>query len=134
MSAVPKRIFIVDDEASLTRLLKAALENAGSYRVEYSNHATQALAAARAFQPDVVLLDVIMPDGSGTELAAQFKADEHLKALPIIFLTAAVPKQPTGAHEGTLGGYPCLAKPVTLDELIACLEKQFAAGSQQPSA
>jgi len=133
MSADPKRIFIVDDEASFTRLLKAALENAGSYRVEYSNHATQALAAARAFQPDVVLLDVIMPDGSGAELATQFKADEHLKAAPIIFLTAAVPKH-AAAREGTLAGYPCLAKPITLEALIACLERQLGTESQKPSA
>jgi len=118
-----KRILIIDDEARFTRLLKVALENTGGYEVAQANSAAEGLAAARTAPPDLILLDVIMPDQSGVEVASQLGADERLKKTPIVFLTAAVPKDAAESRRGMLNGRPFLAKPVSLDDLIACIEE-----------
>ena len=129
-----KRILVIDDEARFTRLLKVALENSGGYEVAQANSAAEGLAAARtAPPPDLILLDVIMPDQSGTEVASQLGADEQLKKTPIVFLTAAVPKDAADSRRGTLNGRPFIAKPVSLDDLIACIEQHVTTVGEQPS-
>lgn len=117
-----KRILIVDDEASFTRLLKLNLEQTEAYDVRVENWAEDALPAAREFKPDLVLLDVVMPRMFGGDVAAQLQADPALKTTPIVFLTAAVKKSGVAAHGGTISGFPFLAKPVSADEVIACIE------------
>jgi CheY-like chemotaxis protein len=116
-----KRILIVDDEESFTRLLKLNLEAGGSYRVRTENRASQALPAAREFRPDLVLLDIMMPEMDGGDVAAVLKADPDLKNVPIVFLTAAVKKDEVKARGGEVGGHPYLAKPVDVETVIACL-------------
>ena len=113
-----KRILIIDDEPSLTRLVKWNLEATGKYKVREENLAEHALAAAREFKPELVLLDVMMPGKDGGDVASQLQAAPELKGVPIVFLTAAVKKDEQGVH----GGFPYLAKPVDLEELKACLE------------
>lgn len=121
-----KRILIVDDEAGLTRLLKLNLEATGKYEVREENWAGAALAAARQFKPDLILLDVMMPGHDGGEIAARLQASPALEKIPIVFLTAAVKKEELGLRGGLVGGFPCLAKPVDLDEVLACIEKHLA--------
>lgn len=116
-----QRILVVDDEPSITRLLKLNLEQTGSYVVQEETVAEQALATAETFRPDLILLDVMMPGLDGGELASQFQASRKLKRVPIVFLTAAVKKEEVASHGGLIGGLPFLAKPVDLPEVIACL-------------
>lgn len=118
-----KRILLVDDEKSLTTLLKLNLEESGRYEVRVENWPEDALAAAREFKPDLVLLDLIMPRLPGGDVAAQIKADPALKDTPIVFLTAAVRKSQVEDHEGIICDHPCLAKPATADEVMAMIEK-----------
>jgi CheY-like chemotaxis protein len=120
-----KRILIVDDEESFTRLLKLNLEAGGAYRVRTENRAPQALSAAREFRPDLILLDVMMPEMDGGDVAASIKADPELTNIPIVFLTAAVKKEEVKSHGGVVGGHPYLAKPVDAETVIACLRKQL---------
>ncbi len=89
----PKKILVVDDEPSITSLLKLNLEKTGAYTVRVENEGAQALPAARQFKPDLVLLDVMMPDLDGGDAAAQIRADPLLRDVPIVFLTAAVKKE-----------------------------------------
>src|SRR5438477_10668877 len=117
-----KRILVVDDKASNTRLVKLYLEQTNDYVVRAENDATAALSAAEEFQPHLILLDVMMPGMDGGELAACFQANSKVKAVPIVFLTAAVTKQEVEAGGGRLGGFPFLAKPVVLPEVVACLK------------
>lgn len=116
-----KRILLIDDEASFTRMLKLNLEKTGGYEVREENRGTRGLAAAREFQPDLILLDVIMPDVDGGDVAAQIKTDQNLKNTPIVFLTAVVTKK----EEGMVGGHPFIAKPVDAEEVVECIEKQL---------
>lgn len=118
-----KRILLVDDEKSLTSLLKLNLEETGNYDVRVENWPEDALAAAREFKPDLVLLDIIMPRMPGGNVAAQIDNDPQLKGTPIVFLTAAIRKHQVEDHEGVICDHPCLAKPATVEEVIAMIEK-----------
>jgi CheY-like chemotaxis protein len=122
VKAGKKRILVVDDRASNSRLVKLYLEQTNDYVVREENNAKAALAAAEEFRPHLILLDVMMPDLDGGELASRFKASPNLKAVPIVFLTAAITKEEAHGGDGLLGGYPFLAKPVVLKELVACLK------------
>src|SRR5436305_13844834 len=117
-----KRILLVDDEKSFTTLLKLNLEETGNYEVRVENWAEDALNAAREFKPDLVLLDLIMPRMPGGNVAAQITEDPELRNTPIVFLTAAVRKQQVEENEGIICERPCLAKPATVETVIAAIE------------
>lgn len=148
--ALSPKILAVDDEQSITRLLKLTLEENGQFVVREENCGSHALEAAREFKPDLILLDIIMPDISGGEVAAKLKQDPKFKQTPIIFLTALISpetaKQVSQAGDyrflakattleglfdsirGTLDAkdlepYACLAKPFSVDELFACVDR-----------
>jgi CheY-like chemotaxis protein len=127
-----KKILLVDDEIGFTRLLKLNLEQTNQYEVRVENWPEDALRAAQEFQPDAILLDVMMPRVFGGDIAAAIRADPKLQAIPIIFLTAAVRKPRVDEHAGFISGFPLLAKPASTQEVIQALESQF--NPQQPKA
>ena len=77
-----KRILVIDDEPSITRLLKLNLEQTDHYEVREENDSTRALDAAREFKPDLVISDVMMPEVGGGEVAAQLREDPALRRVP----------------------------------------------------
>ncbi len=116
-----KRILVIDDEPSFTRVLKLFLEKTGTYEVRDENRGEMALTAAKQFRPDLILLDIVMPDMDGGEIASNIIADESLKDTPIIFLTAAVAKD----EEGIISGRPFIAKPANGEVVIQCIENNL---------
>ncbi len=118
-----KKILVIDDEEALTRLVKLNLEATGNYEVMTENRGSQALAAVKAFKPDLVLLDILMPDMDGSDVAGQIMADKDVSDTPIVFLTAMIRKEETKASCGVIGGHPFIAKSVSIKELISCVEK-----------
>jgi two-component system, OmpR family, response regulator len=126
MNPSKKRILVVDDEAGFTRLLKLNLEQTGSYEVLAENAPDRAVSSARRFKPDLILLDVMMPEMDGGTLAAALRASPSLELVPIVFLTAAVKKEEVVSHRGQIGGFPFIAKPVDLGELVKCIEEHLA--------
>ena len=125
-----KRILAVDDKPSVTRNLKLSLESSGSYEVLGENHAANALAAARNFRPDLILMDVIMPEMDGGDVAARLHADPVLRDTPVIFLTGIVSNEETGGHELVSGEDTFLAKPVDTEVLIKCIERTLSRKSR----
>ena len=125
-----QRILVIDDEPSITRSLKLNLEANGGYEVRTVNNPRHALEMARKFKPDLVLLDVMMPEMDGGEVAAQLQANPMLKDVPVIFLTAIVSNQETGGHEMVSGTNAFLAKPVDWHELKACLAEHLGSELQ----
>jgi CheY-like chemotaxis protein len=113
-----KRILMVDDEAAFTNMVRRALEATGRFEVQAENFALSALATAKKFRPDVILLDVIMPMTDGGTVATQFKADPHLCGTPVIFLTAAVSRSESSKGSRNQGGELFLSKPVKLETLV----------------
>src|SRR5262249_33792659 len=95
-----KRLLLVDDEEAFGRLLKLNLEETGSYEVNVETDGTNAVATARAFQPDLILLDVVMPDTDGGTIGAAILADRELQNVPIIYLTAAISRKELGGPSG----------------------------------
>ena len=122
-----KRILIVDDEISSTRLLKLTLEQTNHYDVRVENWAENAVTAAQEFQPDLILLDVMMPRMFGGDVAARLRADTNLKTTPIVFLSAAVSRERVSEHDGVISGFPFLAKPASVEDVINCIEQHLAA-------
>jgi two-component system, OmpR family, response regulator len=123
ITTATKRILVVDDRVSDSRLVKLYLERDGDYVVREVNDAKAALAAAEEFEPSLILLDLMMPGIGGTELAGRFAASPKLKAVPIVFLTAAVTKEQVDSVGGRIGKFPYLAKPIVLTEVAACLKR-----------
>lgn len=126
MQTDKKRILVVDDQISDTRFVKLSLESTNDYLVREENDAASAISTAEEFQPDLILLDVMMPGVDGGELAARFRAHPELKVVPIVFLTAAITKQEVDQRGGLVAGTPFLAKPVAMPEMIACIERQLS--------
>ena len=81
------RILAVDDEPDVTELLKYKLEQEG-YRCEVLNDPVKFVGFLREFQPDLILLDIMMPSINGMQLCNIVKADPLMQQIPIIFLTA----------------------------------------------
>jgi len=82
-----KRILVVDDEVDVTELLSYHLRQRG-FEVKALNDSRLALETARQFRPELVVLDIMMPDFSGLQVCRLMRADSSLKDIPIIFLSA----------------------------------------------
>lgn len=120
-----RKLLVVDDEVSLTRILKLNLEETGKYEVRTENRGSNTLNAALEFRPDLILLDIMMPDVIGSEVAEELLAEKELKDIKIIFLTALVSKQEAETADGKIAGRSFVAKPVKIDELIESIEKEL---------
>ena len=123
-----KRIMIVDDEVNLTQMIKLNLEAAGDYEGEGENEGACAIETAKRFMPDLIFLDLIMPDIEGSDVARHLKAERELKDIPIVFFTATITSEEVKKTDGMVGGQTFLAKPVSLKQLIECIERNTARG------
>ena len=130
MMTMKKRVLIVDDEPSFTRLLKLNFHHTGRYTAEVVNDAALAVQAAERFAPDVILLDVMMPGMDGGEVATRIHAMPRFKDTPIVFLTAAVKRQELAAHQGRCGGIPFVAKPIEFQEVLDHVDRECHQRSQ----
>ncbi len=119
-----KKILIVDDEEKFGRMVKMILDATGKYDVKIEPRGRLALSTCRGFRPDLIFLDISMPDMDGSEVAAHLKEDPTTKNIPVIFLTGMVARAETGPNAKS-GNYPIMAKPVTADELIQAIEKNL---------
>jgi len=113
----PVRVLVVDDEHNLTELLSMALRYEG-WDVRTASTGSAAVRAAREFEPDVVVLDMMLPDFDGLEVLRRMRA--HNCAIPVLFLTAkdAVEDRVNGL---TAGGDDYVTKPFSLEEVVARL-------------
>lgn len=115
-----KKILVVDDEPDVTDLVAYHLK-AKSFHVECLNDATASISKARSFQPDLVILDIMMPHLSGIQVCRILRADPKLAKVPIVFLTAKAE-----AHdriEGLESGADdYLSKPFSPKELVLRVE------------
>jgi signal transduction histidine kinase len=120
---MPGSILIVDDVPSNLDLLVDILERSG-HEVRVARNGRRALAAAHAAAPDVVMLDVNMPDMDGYEVCRRLKADERTSAIPVIFLSI-------NDHVGDKvrafreGGADYITKPFHAEEVLARVESQL---------
>ena len=86
-------ILIIDDEASFARITKIFLEGKGDYDVSYETESVNAVETTRTTKPDLVLLDLVMPDLDGGDVLARFNEDPLLKSIPVLFITSMVTQE-----------------------------------------
>src|SRR5262245_18568844 len=110
-------ILVVDDQAPNRKLLADLLTRSG-YRVETATGGHEALDKIRALQPDLVLLDVVMPDLSGYEVCKALRADPATGVLPVVMVTALGPAQER-VKGLEAGADDFLSKPINVPELLA---------------
>ena len=120
-----KRILVVDDQASDSLLVKQCLEQTGDYEVLEINNVWTVSARVEEFGPHLILLDVRMPGIDGFELAASLHNQPGMNAVPIVFMTALVTKTEVESGNGRVGGFPVLAKPILLEDLVAEVKRHL---------
>lgn len=119
------RILIVDDDPHAVEILTRILEREG-YECLAATGGSEALATLRKAPVDIVLLDVMMPEMDGLQVCTQLQADEELRQIPIVLLTAR-DDYPTRERGMNLGVSEFLTKPVNKRELLARIEAQLHA-------
>jgi DNA-binding response OmpR family regulator len=115
-----RKILVVDDDADQRALLEMNLEQEG-FLVRTAADAAEARAAIRAEKPDLILLDIILPDTSGIKLAAQFKHSSNTAAIPIIMLTAK-DAETDMVVSLSVGADDYVTKPFSMAVLLARIE------------
>ena len=117
-------ILVVDDTPSNLQVLFAYLENAG-FKVLLAQNGNRALEIIRACLPDLILLDVLMPEINGFDLCRQLKEQPQTKNIPIIFLTAL--SETNSKIQGfAVGGVDYITKPIEQQEVVARIKTHLA--------
>src|SRR5438270_8713330 len=86
------RILIIDNNRDFTDSAKIGLKRTGRYSVWEENEPARAHQTAQRVKPDLILLDIVMPEADGGEVAARIESDPTLHGIPVVFLTALVTK------------------------------------------
>jgi CheY-like chemotaxis protein len=113
------RVLIVDDNPRFSQSARQTLQQSGHYVVCEENDAASALGTARGFRPDLILLDLVMPQLDGAEVATQIESDWALHGVPIVFVTGLV----TSAE--AKNGHRVLSKPVSSSNLLRVVEESL---------
>jgi CheY-like chemotaxis protein len=118
------RILIVDDLKAATAMWRTLLERTGVYAVKEENRSALAVRTAREFHPDLIVLDVNMPELDGSDVARALAREHTLRTTPIVFMTSLISEE-EAAQGKKIEGYPCVAKPGTIAGLIETIEKHL---------
>ena len=110
-----KKVLVIDDELEMLNLIKYTLEKAG-YQVEVCDNGRQAWDVIQQVKPDLMILDVMLPDLSGLEVLRRLSAEG--RKVPVIFLTARDATEDK-VHGLTIGGDDYVTKPFSIEELVA---------------
>ncbi|EKD07961.1 MAG: response regulator [Limnospira sp. PMC 1291.21] len=116
-------ILLVDDKPDNLRLLSQMLTEQG-YNVRRVTKGKMALITAKASPPDLVLLDIKMPDMDGYEVCLQLKADEITAEIPVIFMSA-LDELPDQVKAFTIGGVDYITKPFQVEEVLVRVKTQI---------
>jgi DNA-binding response OmpR family regulator len=119
-----RKILVADDNANIRKVVKMGFESLG-YTVITAGDGRVALEMIRAEHPDLVILDVMMPEKSGYDVCAEMKADAELHAIPVVMLTAKnLEEDQYWGRE--LGADEYITKPYDPEQLESAVEKIFA--------
>ncbi len=112
-----KKLLIVDDEQDLVELMADAFARDGRFEIRTANNGFDAGMQVREFRPDVVVLDVMLPDINGREVCQRVRSDTTLDAVKIICISGMI-EQDKVADLRTAGADDFVQKPFTIDRLI----------------
>ena len=123
MNDRPKKLLIIDNEEELTEMLKTALEEMGGFQVRTENNPSRAVEAASQFLPDLIVLDIKMPDLDGADVILRLRNESHLSKIPVVFLTGNVSEDECKGRGGRIGNCRFLPKTMRLESLVTCLNE-----------
>ena len=115
---IAKKILIIDDEEYFCRALKKSLELKSTFHVMTATRGDDGIRLAKTQKPDIILLDIMMPDMVGTLVAEKLSEDPATSSIPIIFVTAIIKQEEVKKSGGVVGGRNFIAKPIIIGELI----------------
>lgn len=122
------RVLLVDDDVDFARMTQLSLERTGKFEVTTKLDAKSGLEAATSSSPDVILLDLMMPQQSGGWLFNELRQDELLSHIPVITVSALIEKpddQESALPERDKSGMISLWKPLNPDVLINAIEAEM---------
>lgn len=132
MDQSKRRILVVDDEEDVTDLVRYHLEAEG-FQVECINDPNLILGVARDFQPNLFILDVMMPGLNGMQICRMIRSDKKLMEVPIVFLTAKSEEE--DRIQGLeIGADDYICKPFNIKELILRIKAVLKRSQAQPEA
>jgi CheY-like chemotaxis protein len=117
-----KKVLIVDDEKDTLLTLGKRLTASG-YSVITATNGTDAIALAKSQHPDIIILDILMPEMDGGEVVAELKEHPSTRSIPVILLTAILSKAEEEKHGSVVGGNITLAKPLDAEKLLDQMKK-----------
>ncbi|MFA5118913.1 MAG: response regulator [Candidatus Omnitrophota bacterium] len=121
-----KKILLIDDDKTFSLFAKSSLESAGAFDVILAGGGAKGIALAQREKPDVILLDRLMPQMSGKEVAESLAQEPLTKSIPVIFLTSMISKEQVKSESIiTIEGHDFIAKDIGVDGLINCLNGFF---------
>ncbi len=117
-----KKILIIDDEKDFCFFVKGNLENTGEFEVSAATSGKEGIGIALRERPDLILLDISMPEMSGDQVAQILSRESVTNKIPIVFLTALVTEDEieTGVVS-SIAGHKFMAKPVATAELVGAI-------------
>ena len=116
-----KKILLVDYDPGVTAMVRRALESTGRYVIKEERNSRQAMNAARWFQPDLILFDVVMSHPEGASVAQELQADASFKDTPVVFLSVNTAPEGGVISSGILSGYSFFANPVRIEDFVRCV-------------
>lgn len=120
-----KKILIIDDEENFCTLVKKNIELTDEFEVSIATNGQAGIKLAGEIKPDLILLDMIMPDMDGADVIACIKNDKILKDIPVVILTAIAKGDESIPQAAFSGGYALLSKTTTIPALLACIKKNI---------
>lgn len=121
-----KKVLLVDDDIDFCEATKLLLESKAAYEVILAHDGRDGLEKVRAEKPDLVILDVMMPEMNGYDVCVVLKADPELKKIPVILLTAVDQALFKTTYTKAMGlmteADDYIAKPVEPEELVSRVE------------
>lgn len=123
-----EHIFIAEDEPYIVESLGFVLSNAG-YSITPESNGAEVVPKVRAMRPDVVILDLMLPDRNGFEVLKELKNDPDLKSIPVLILTAKGQAQDRSTAE-LLGADAFITKPFSNRQVLECVDRLTHSGAE----
>jgi CheY-like chemotaxis protein len=117
-----KKILVIDDEPDIMEIATARLKHAG-YEIIPASSAEEGIAFLQKDIPDLILLDLLLPEMQGDELCRNLKTDDRYKQIPIILFTASAIRAGRPEKIKELGANACVMKPFEPQELLEKVKK-----------
>ncbi|MGF1591343.1 MAG: response regulator [Pleurocapsa sp.] len=117
-----KNVLLIEDEETIQEVVQMGIEIEAGWRVALASSGLEGINLAQNHQPDVILLDVMMPDMDGIDTLSQLKTNDQTSAIPVIFLTAKAQAEEKNQFQ-SLGVVDVITKPFNSMNLASQIAK-----------